>query len=247
MFGTNPLRKADKGDGSSLWVQEIFGTIQGEGPFAGCPAIFVRLAGCNLKCYFCDTDFETSQEHPSIEKILNDISDARFTVDTRLVVLTGGEPLRQNIVPFLKACLAKGYQVQIETSGTLWPEEMDSWEIMEALKDERITIVCSPKTGSLAKGIVRCCNHYKYIVGTTGIGSDGLPNESTQVIGLKAKLFRPDPKSHSTIWLQPRMDYYSPGIENQISTLANTKHAADLCMRFGYRLSLQQHKILHLP
>jgi len=59
MFGTNPLSKPIESDGLYLEVQDIFSTIQGEGPFAGKPAVFLRLAGCNLRCFFCDTDFES--------------------------------------------------------------------------------------------------------------------------------------------------------------------------------------------
>ena len=59
MFGTNPKRPPLKNhDGLSLDVVEIFPTIQGEGPFSGMPAIFIRLGGCNLACDFCDTEFE---------------------------------------------------------------------------------------------------------------------------------------------------------------------------------------------
>ena len=60
MFGGNVARKQVLDDGQQLWVQEVFYTLQGEGPWTGHPSIFVRLAGCNLKCFWCDTDFESS-------------------------------------------------------------------------------------------------------------------------------------------------------------------------------------------
>ena len=62
MFGKNPIRPPEKGDGSILFVQEIFPTLQGEGPLAGVPAVFLRLGGCNLACSFCDTEFESFKE-----------------------------------------------------------------------------------------------------------------------------------------------------------------------------------------
>ncbi|CAN0594227.1 unnamed protein product, partial [Ectocarpus sp. 12 AP-2014] len=58
MFGDNPIRPPEKGDGLHLMVKQIFKTLQGEGPHVGTPSIFVRLGGCNLACDFCDTEFE---------------------------------------------------------------------------------------------------------------------------------------------------------------------------------------------
>ena len=51
MFGKNHILKQNLNNGDSLWVQEMFYTIQGEGLYAGWPAIFIRMAGCNLRCY----------------------------------------------------------------------------------------------------------------------------------------------------------------------------------------------------
>ena len=59
MHGTNPIRPPVTGDGAMLEVQHIFPTLQGEGPYAGVPAVFIRLGGCNLACTFCDTEFES--------------------------------------------------------------------------------------------------------------------------------------------------------------------------------------------
>ena len=72
MFGKNPKRPSIVSDGNSIFVQEIFPTIQGEGIFSGLPAIFIRLGGCNLACSFCDTEFENFQEMQILD-ILSDI------------------------------------------------------------------------------------------------------------------------------------------------------------------------------
>ena len=119
MLGTNPVRPQDLNDGKSLWVQEIFYTLQGEGPFCGRPSVFVRLGGCNLRCSWCDTDFESSEWVPALEEILAQIEKIRPS-HCKLIVITGGEPFRQNLAPLVNALLGRDLEVQIETNGTLW-------------------------------------------------------------------------------------------------------------------------------
>ncbi len=141
MRGNNPIRQPVQDDGSQLEVKHIFPTLQGEGPYTGVPSVFVRLGGCNLACSFCDTDFEGFRRHAGGVVSWSKLKNWRMKTGKRvrnLVVITGGEPLRQNIVPLCESLLAQGFKVQIETNGTLWrelPKEVD--------------IVCSPKnTGS---------------------------------------------------------------------------------------------------
>ena len=71
-------------------VNEIFYSLQGEGHYTGTPAVFVRFAGCNLRCWFCDTDFEKGDEMSEDE-----IVEAVLQYPTRYVVITGGEPTLQ--------------------------------------------------------------------------------------------------------------------------------------------------------
>ena len=78
MFGKNPIRKAIFDNADFYEVQEIFLTIQGEGPYAGTPAIFIRLGGCNLACNFCDTEFE-SFEKMHLTKIIEKVKGVRST------------------------------------------------------------------------------------------------------------------------------------------------------------------------
>lgn len=132
MFGQNPKRRPLKGNGSLLQVQEIFPTVQGEGPHTGVAAVFVRLGGCNLACTFCDTEFEHFREM-ALADIL--VTVRELAEDGRkLVVITGGEPLRQPIAPLCEALLAEGFLPQIETNGTLWRD-------MPA----GVEVICSPK------------------------------------------------------------------------------------------------------
>lgn len=101
-------------------VNEIFRTIHGEGVRAGIVHVFVRLAGCNLTCDFCDTEFESGVEMTAAE-IVGRVQDLDVQPDGQVcgwVLLCGGEPLLQVDVPLIAAIHAAGYQVAMETNGT---------------------------------------------------------------------------------------------------------------------------------
>ena len=150
MFGDNPIRKPLKGDGSSLQIVSIFPTIQGEGPNVGQAAIFIRLGGCNLACTFCDTEFEDFKDQ-SIQEILEEV--ARLKTNQNLIVITGGEPLRQPIEELCKELIALGFRVQIETNGTLFrnlPEEVE--------------IICSPKTKQIHGDLYDRITAFKFLI-----------------------------------------------------------------------------------
>ena len=92
MINIQPIEKYVQAENKMLDVHSIFYTIQGEGPFTGCPAVFVRLAGCNLKCPGCDTDYTSNRTPMTAEQILNKILE--LASPATLVVITGGEPFR---------------------------------------------------------------------------------------------------------------------------------------------------------
>lgn len=97
-------------------ICEIFFSIQGESTYAGLPCIFIRLAGCNLRCKYCDTtySYETKSEL-SIEQILSEIKQYPCT----LVEITGGEPLLQEeTIVLCERLNAAGYKVLLETNGS---------------------------------------------------------------------------------------------------------------------------------
>lgn len=100
----------------TLVITEIFYSIQGESSYAGLPCVFIRLTGCPLRCRWCDTAYGFhGGTSLSIEDILRTISQ----YDTKLVELTGGEPLAQKgSVSIVKALIERGYKVLIETSGS---------------------------------------------------------------------------------------------------------------------------------
>lgn len=217
MFGNNPIRPPEKGDGSTLQVQEIFPTLQGEGPLAGTPAVFLRLGGCNLACNFCDTEFESFSEMTG-DTILHQIRELAGE-NIRLVVITGGEPFRQPLRPLTDGLLERGFTVQIETNGTLYQE-----------LDNRVQIVCSPKTTT---------GQY------TRIREDLLPHLTALKFLLSAHdlLYRKVEEVGQSdydipVYVQP-MDAH-----NAEATRENTEFTKAMALKHGYRLSLQLHKIL---
>ncbi|MCF8110662.1 MAG: radical SAM protein [Desulfobacteraceae bacterium] len=101
---------------SSLRVNEIFFSIQGESLYAGRPCVFVRLAGCNLRCAYCDTKYAWSEgSRMEISQIIDAVKKYRFP----MAEITGGEPLMQAGTPELaRRLLDEKIEVLIETNGT---------------------------------------------------------------------------------------------------------------------------------
>lgn len=142
-------------------VNEIFYSLQGEGHNTGRAAVFVRFAGCNLRCPFCDTDFKDYTEMTD-ESILQAI----LPYPTRFVVMTGGEPSLQLDKCLIDLLHANGYEIAIETNGThTLPEGID-W------------VTVSPKQSfNSEKGrvVVGQCNELKCVFdGTTPVCDYGI-------------------------------------------------------------------------
>ena len=107
----------------TLKVNEIFFSIQGESVHTGLPCIFVRLTGCNLRCAYCDTTYAYDDGRDlTVSRILAQV--AAFAC--RRVEITGGEPLLQEETPVLaRRLLADGYEVLVETNGSLDIDRID--------------------------------------------------------------------------------------------------------------------------
>tara|TARA_R110000744_G_scaffold29871_1_gene70968 strand:- start:3728 stop:4483 length:756 start_codon:yes stop_codon:yes gene_type:complete len=245
MFGQNQRVKQKLGDGLELQVKEIFPTIQGEGHLAGTPCVFLRLAGCNLACWFCDTDFENGQGM-ALDDVLTNIlalfDEGGDRLDN-LVVLTGGEPFVQNVVPLIRRLNGAGLRVQVETAGVLWmPGLEELFEPARDYKPQALTsnsIVCSPKTGKLNEHIVPYITTWKYVIkeGETA-NEDGLPVGSSQVQGQENLLARP----HATV--MKRAVFVQPCDEHDAEKNAvNAAEALRVALKYGYRLSVQIHKL----
>ena len=118
-------------------VNEIFYSLQGEGHYTGTPAVFVRFAGCNLRCWFCDTDFEKG-----VEMNEDEIVEAVLQYPTRYMVITGGEPTLQITASLCDKLHAHGLYLMMETNGTR--------PLPEGCQVDWIT--CSPKLIDVEEG-----------------------------------------------------------------------------------------------
>ncbi len=102
----------------SLLVSEIFYSIQGESSFAGYPCLFIRLAGCNLRCTYCDARYTYEEEGE--RKTLDELLTAAEEYPQALVEITGGEPLLQErVYPLMDRLLKEGRTVLLETNGSV--------------------------------------------------------------------------------------------------------------------------------
>jgi len=94
-------------------IVEVFTSIQGEGLYTGAPANFIRLAGCNLACDFCDTD-KVAKEELSPKEIV-----AKLNALVEIVIITGGEPTIHDLDELIKALRnERRYRIHLETNGT---------------------------------------------------------------------------------------------------------------------------------
>lgn len=154
-------------------INEIFTSIQGEGPSVGCQAIFVRFSGCNLKCPFCDTEHDTGREMTQpklvrrIKHQLTSLGYPAFDVGFKLkgqvqLVLTGGEPLLQVTLFLVEELLDLGFEVCIETNGSnevLYGERRE--EIISLLSLCRVVV--SPKMKGTSPEILSRANCLKVL------------------------------------------------------------------------------------
>ena len=123
-----------------MQINEIFKSIQGEGPNFGKPAIFLRTAQCNLKCTWCDTKYTWDWENYDYTKevkemTLEEIKEQLLDLEIKHLVITGGEPLlQQDDLADLLSFLKPDFYVEIETNCTILPNKMltdlvDQWNV----------------------------------------------------------------------------------------------------------------------
>lgn len=210
----------------SYSVKEIFYTLQGEGTHAGRPAVFCRFAGCNLWtgresdrasaiCKFCDTDFVGTDgelggkyaDSTSLAQRIDSLWPAAYAA-SKFVVFTGGEPLLQLDDALIAGMHGRGFEIAIESNGTLPVPHGVDW------------VCISPK----ADAELRVCkgNELKVVI----------PQQNQNLADYESLDF-------DHFYLQPMA---GPDIER------NTRLAIELCKKNPkWKLSLQTHKLLHIP
>jgi organic radical activating enzyme len=231
-------KEANVSSNDAILVHSIFHTIQGEGPFSGTPAFFIRLGGCNLQCPRCDTDYSHNSFNMSVIGVGNKLNQLRIkNGKTKLVVITGGEPFRQQIKPLIDYILGMGFWIQIESNGTL-PLQGIHFE-KNIAKRKGVYLVVAPKTAKIHRQALAAACAFKYVVSSDVSLNEftGLPEE---VLGMK--LFKngqyPKPRKDALIYIQPE------SASNEFDYAENLATATQICLKHGYILSLQIHKII---
>lgn len=136
-----------------LPVVEIFASLQGEGFYSGSPAAFIRLAGCDVGCIWCDSiNSWSAGKHPKLS--IDEIASRVGTLDLKKVVITGGEPLMYNLDLLTEKLKSKGHQLHIETSGVYPLSGQWDW------------ICLSPKRHKLPGGneVFKIANELKIVI-----------------------------------------------------------------------------------
>ncbi len=232
-------------------VKEIFYTLQGEGTHSGRAAVFMRFSGCNLWsgrevdrstaiCQFCDTDFVgvngvnggkySSAQDLALKahQVATDFrNEAPENLDGLLIVLTGGEPLLQVDDNLIDALHAQGFEIAVETNGTIKAPAKLDW------------VCVSPKAGSDV--IQKSGNELKLVYGQDGITPEQFetwdfdhfylqPMDTQRVSGNKG--------DYSTIQAINKSDGLTDSLTDQVIAYCKAHPK--------WKLSLQTHKILNI-
>lgn len=234
-----------------LLVTSVFLTIQGEGPWAGCKAVFVRLAGCNYgsksrACQFCDTGFEFDKASAiTYRDLLDQIKALPGFEHGLLLVITGGEPtLQMNLLPFLHLAHPYFRAVQLETNGTQ-PKFFANAVITR--QDHLFTAVVSPKAvnGKYPKihdAVWAQANCFKFVLNYEPdnphhtIPAWALTGEKPVYVSPMTMYAKEYSGEVSSIW--------EDGLIDKEETAKNYAYTAEYAMKHNLIVSVQMHTML---
>lgn len=235
------MSKINDHDPSLYAVSELFWTVQGEGFYAGAPALFVRLQGCDVGCAWCDTkhswpvpeaNADSSLDYDPLKRIdagnppggwrwmwAKEIGAAAgVRASPMLAVVTGGEPAMHNLGALARELHERGFIVCIETSGT---------HSLEGLDTDEAWVTVSPKVG---------------MAGGREVRPDVLAvaDEVKMPVGKQADIDR----------LEELLQHTMPSAIVSLQPLSMSRKATELCietaLQTGWRVSVQQHRYLQI-
>lgn len=227
-----------KGDGGVLDVHSIFYTIQGEGPFAGRTAVFIRLAGCNLQCPGCDTEYTQGRRSMSVSLIVGEVLCQWLNKTKRrpLIVITGGEPLRQPIGMLCDDLSRRGYHIQIESNGVFGPDGTLDYLLCVG----KATLIISPKTTRVHPRSAELATAFKYVLDAGSIDPrDGLPVKALDHPA-STGVARPPEGFQGEVYLNPF------DAKNEMDNALNLSAVVQSCLKFGHRCGIQLHKLINV-
>lgn len=237
LLNQQPVEKADIREDETLDVHSVFYTLQGEGPFAGQRSVFIRLAGCNLQCPGCDTEYTAGRRRIPVSDLTELVRTCTPPLlgRVKLVVITGGEPFRQNLYPLVRDLNLMGCTVQVETNGVLFPEHPQLLVRSLGLK-----VVISPKTSRIHPAWGPYIHAMKYVLQEGNVDEEDL-------LPLQALMHKATPRV-----ARPPLDYYGPVYVNPMDEKNPEKNRANLqlvaraALRHGYIAGVQMHKYMDL-
>ena len=248
----------------SLAVSNVFATFQGEMPFAGRPAVFVRLAGCNrgakIDCPFCDTEFSLHNAQVMTPGMLvNEVLSKHMEHNTEdlLVVISGGEPTLQTegLKLFCEELIAvtegiTHLDVQFETNG----DYLD--KLVDFTARDVFTVVVSPKANKRTGYNEKIGDEYRELMSDETfvrcvVSAD--PEDPYHQIPDWVKEIPPSEVflSPITVYNQPVdhtkvVDFWGGDLIDRERTGANYAHARQLAMKHSFGLSMQTHLLFNL-
>lgn len=215
-----------------MLIAEVFESLQGEGPFAGTPSLFVRTSGCNLRCSFCDTPY-TSWTPEGTDYEWEELATLIAAGTLEHVVLTGGEPMLPPDIELLaNACGALGRIVTVETAGTIYrdmhcdlmcisPKMSNSTPDDESWKSRHDETRTNLDVVRRLMAEYSC--HFKFVVDT--------PTDIAEVLDYFATL---EPLAADRVWLMPQAT-------SQEELAAKSGWVEELARKHGFSFSSRLH------
>lgn len=273
LFGKNEIvgRKYFREAGDKYLVTSIFFTLQGEGPLAGYPAVFVRLAKCNLACSFCDTYFDSgdwmsvTEIGQKIAKVIDDyfhgwIPDWVLHSDTIALILTGGEPSLQELRPLINHFNGRFKAIQIESNGILQmqlprttilvvsPKRVEKrGKVGQYIKPHEDTLI----RADCLKFVISYEPPYHSVPAWAFEWKEIFPYKDIFISPMN--IYNEEPQAAKTArnsnqtsleqrsTIEEVISFWTPGLLNLEQNQKNHEYAANYCLQHGFRLNLQMH------